>query len=75
MVELATDNQLAGTLVNNLYLNRSLKYTSDLQSKINVLTAEQVNAAFKKYISYENISIVKAGDFAKKVKNIDTSKK
>ncbi len=72
-VELATDNQLVGKLAGNLEVDRTMKYVADFQSKIKALTTDQVNAAFKKYISYDKISIVKAGDFAKK--NIEPTKK
>ena len=34
-----------------------------LENKIAALTADQVNAAFRKYVTPEEISIVKAGDF------------
>ncbi len=67
-VDLATDNQLVGRLASNLEIDRTMQYTSDFESKIKALTTEEVNAAFRKYISMDKISMVKAGDFNKKSK-------
>ena len=58
------DNALAGTLANYLFLDRTFTWTDDLEKKVQSLTPEQVNAAMKKYLSPNNISIFKAGDFA-----------
>jgi zinc protease len=38
----------------------------DLEKKIEALTAEEVSAAFKKYIDPTKLVIVEAGDFKKK---------
>jgi len=67
IVELSTDNQLAGTLAGNLYIDRTMDFTQKLEEQVKALSLEQVNAAFRKYISLDNISVVKAGDFDKKV--------
>lgn len=64
-VSRAQDAGLAGTLNNNLYLNRTMDYDADFEKKIAALTPAQINAAFKKYIDYNKLVIVKAGDFAK----------
>ncbi len=61
----AQDNQLAGALRNQLYLNRTMAFDEAVDKQIAALTAEQVNAAMKKHISLDKISIFKAGDFAK----------
>ena len=61
----AQDRELSGRLNNYLFLNRTIAWDADLESKIKGLTAEQINAAMKKYITPENITIIKAGDFAK----------
>ena len=61
----AQDNQLAGRLRNYLYLKRTLAFDEAVDKQIAALTAEQVNAAMRKYISLDKISIFKAGDFAK----------
>ena len=59
------DFTVAGKLRNNLYLNRTMDFEDNLEKQIAALTVEQVNAAFRKYITPDKISIVKAGDFAK----------
>lgn len=61
----AQDASLAGSLNNYLFIKRDLKWDDSLEKKMMALTPEQINAAMKKYIKPEMISIVKAGDFAK----------
>jgi zinc protease len=58
------DGGLAGTLASYLYLNRTFAWDDELEKKIQALTVEQVNAAMKKYLTPDKISIFKAGDFA-----------
>ncbi|MBS1812583.1 MAG: insulinase family protein [Acidobacteria bacterium] len=64
-VSRAQDNELAGKLNNYLFLNRTFAWDADLETKVNNLTTEQINSAFRKFIDPKKISIVKAGDFAK----------
>ncbi|NJM52210.1 MAG: insulinase family protein, partial [Blastocatellia bacterium] len=59
------DISLAGSLLNNLFTGRTFTWDGDLDQKVQSLTPEQINAAMKKYLTPEKISIVKAGDFAK----------
>jgi zinc protease len=59
------DQQLAGRMANDLYLERTLKWDSDLERKVAALDVAQVNAALRKYVSVDQVSIFKAGDFAK----------
>ena len=40
-----------------------MMYEQQLDDKIQSLTADQVNAAFRKYIDPAKLSIVKAGDW------------
>lgn len=61
----AQDRELAGRLNGYLFLNRTIAWDADFESKIKALTPEQINAAMRKYMTPENITIVKAGDFAK----------
>ena len=44
---------------------RTFTYDAELEQRINALTAEQVSAAAKKYLDYNQLTIVKAGDFEK----------
>jgi zinc protease len=61
----AQDGNLANGLAENSYLGRTYAWSKALEEKIAVLKTEEVNAAFRKYIDANKISIVKAGDFAK----------
>jgi zinc protease len=61
----AQDRELSGRLNNYLFLNRTIAWDAELESKIQSLTAEQINGAMRKYLTPDNITIIKAGDFAK----------
>ena len=61
----AQDNSLAGTLRNQLFTGRTMTFEENLDKQIAALTAEQINAAMRKYLSVEKFSIFKSGDFAK----------
>jgi zinc protease len=61
----AQDRELAGRLNNYLFLNRTIAWDAEFDQKLESLTVEQVNAAMRKYMTPENITIIKAGDFAK----------
>ncbi len=63
LVGRSTDVALLGFMVQHEQLDRPFTWDSDLEAKIQSLTAEQVNAAFKRHIDPNNVSIVKAGDF------------
>lgn len=65
-VSRAQDAGLAGTLVNDLYLDRTMAFDAALEAQIAALTAEQVNAAMRRHIDPNRIVVVKAGDFANK---------
>jgi zinc protease len=43
--------------------DRTMKWDEQLEAKIQSLTPEEVNAAFRRYVDPAQISIVKAGDF------------
>lgn len=64
-VSRAQDASLAGTLNNNLFLDRTMQFDDKMDKAIQALTPEQVNAAFNKYIKPEKLVVVKAGDFEK----------
>jgi zinc protease len=61
----AQDASVAGTLNNFLFTERDYLWEEELERKVMALTAEEVNAAMKKHLSYEKINMVKAGDFNK----------
>lgn len=64
-VSRSQDPQLAGTLDQYLFLNRTMQYQADLESKIKALTPDQIKMAMKKHIDPSKLIIIKAGDFAK----------
>jgi zinc protease len=64
-LERGTDGGIAGRLVTYLFTNRTFNWDADLAGKVESLTVTQINTAVKKYLKPENISIFKAGDFAK----------
>ncbi|MFM8912712.1 MAG: M16 family metallopeptidase, partial [Flammeovirgaceae bacterium] len=67
-VNRAQDASMAGTLNNYQFINREMKWVENYEKQVNSLTVEQINAAMKKYLKPDMISIVKAGDFAKAAK-------
>ena len=60
-----TDGNIANTLQNFLFLNRTFAWEDELDKKVAALTPADINAAMKKYLTPDKISIFKAGDFAK----------
>lgn len=62
------DASLASTLTNNLYLNRTMQWDADFEKKIEALTPDQIKSAVNKYIDYNKLVIIKAGDFSKSKK-------
>lgn len=61
----AQDRELSGRLNNYLFLGRTIAWDATLAESVKNLTAEQIVAAMRKYITADKISIFKAGDFAK----------
>ena len=60
----ASDGTVASILRNNLYLGRTMQWTADHEAAIRALTLEQVNAAIKRHIRPDTLSVFVAGDFA-----------
>lgn len=73
-VSRAQDASLAGTLANNLYLNRTMDWDADFEKKVEALTPAAVKAAAAKYLDYSKITVIKAGDFEKAKKSNPASK-
>jgi zinc protease len=63
MIGRSTDGALLNLMASHEQLGRPLKWDVDLEAKIQALTVEQINAAFRKHIDPNDLSIVKAGDF------------
>jgi len=68
-VNRSQDGYLSGKLSGNLFLNRTMKWNEDLEKKIAALSVEQINAAMRKWLKPEKITIVQAGDFNRKKAN------
>jgi zinc protease len=63
MVGRSTDGALLNLLASHEQLDRPWTWDADFERNIQALTADQINAAFRKHIDPKNLSIVKAGDF------------
>ena len=63
----SNDGALAGQLSNNLFTNRTMEFTAAREAAIEALTLDEVNAALRDYVSLDDISIFRAGDFANKL--------
>jgi zinc protease len=61
----ASDASIAGLLGRNLRLDRTMAWTADFDAKLKALTVSDVNAAIRKHIKPDALSVFAAGDFAK----------
>ncbi|MXZ39297.1 MAG: insulinase family protein [Holophagales bacterium] len=61
------DRAIASMLNNNLFTGRTMAFTAAQEQAIEELTLDEVNAALRKYISLDAISIFRGGDFANKL--------
>jgi zinc protease len=61
----ASDAGLLNLMAAREQYGRTLAWDQDLDAKLQSLTLEQVNAAFRRHISAADLSIVKGGDFKK----------
>lgn len=61
----AADTSVAGMLLRNLYLDRTMTWTSDFESRLRSLTLDEVNAAIGRHLRPDTLSVIAAGDFAK----------
>ncbi len=50
-------------LASHEQLGRTMKWEEQMEAKIRALTPDQINAAFRRHLDPEALSIVKAGDF------------
>jgi zinc protease len=62
----AQDGALANAWAGNLYLGRTFAWSKQFEDRIVALKAADVSAALRKYLDPAKVTIVKAGDFAKK---------
>jgi zinc protease len=59
------DGSLASTLLNRERFDRTMKFDEAMEAKVSTLTADEVNAAFRKHLDPSAFSYVRAGDFKK----------
>ena len=61
----ANDATLASQLATGLYLGRTMVFDGEIERRIGVLTADQVNVVLRRTLDPSKITVVMAGDFAK----------
>jgi len=59
------DGSLAGLLLSRERFGRTIQFDQALEAKIDKLTVDEVNAAFRKHVDPAALSYVKVGDFKK----------
>lgn len=60
----AGDGYLAGLLQRNLDRDRTMQFSKDVEAKLQAMSLTELNEAFNRHISTDNLSFVRAGDFA-----------
>ena len=65
VVSRAQDASLARTLAGDLFIGRTLAWDAAFEDKVKALTGAQILTAMRKYLDVSQMTIVKAGDFAK----------
>jgi zinc protease len=65
MVSRSQESALARTILAHEQYDRTMKWDEELDAKIDALSVEQINAAFRRNIDPGALSIVKAGDFGR----------
>jgi zinc protease len=63
MVARSQDAGLLGLIATRQEFDRTLAWDEQMDAKLDALTVDQVNAAFRRHVSLDRLSIVKAGDF------------
>ncbi|WP_231120341.1 M16 family metallopeptidase [Cognatilysobacter tabacisoli] len=61
----AADANVSAMLARNLYLGRTMAWTAEFEARLKALTVDEVNAAIRRHVKPETISVYAAGDFAK----------
>lgn len=60
----ASDARIAGGLAGNLFYGRTMQFSAELDAKFKALTVDSVNAAIRKHLKPDQLSVYLAGDFA-----------
>ena len=61
----AEDDTLASALARNLYLDRTMAWSAQIDARLKSLTMDEVNAAIRRHFKPEMLSVYAAGDFAR----------
>ena len=56
---------ITGTLAENLFVRRTMRFQAEFEREIEQLTAEAVNAGLRRYINPKRLFVITAGDFKK----------
>jgi len=59
------DDALAGRLASYLFVGRTFAWDEQLERRIAALTPGEVQAALRRYLDPDKLSVIKAGDFPK----------
>lgn len=65
IVARSQDQTIIRTIASRERAGRTLKWDEEMDARIQALTPEQVNAAFRKHLDPAALSVIKAGDFRK----------
>ena len=60
----ASDNNVVGALREQLFFDRTMQFSADLDARYRALTLEEVNAAIRRHLKPEQLTVIAAGDFA-----------
>nr|WP_175429086.1 pitrilysin family protein [Lysobacter enzymogenes] len=60
----ASDGTVAGLLGRNLFFDRTMQFSADLDAKFKALTVDAVNAAIRRHLKPADFSVYLSGDFA-----------
>jgi zinc protease len=63
MVARSQDAGLLGLIATREEFDRTLAWDEQMDARLEALTVDQVNAAFRRHVSLDQLSVVKAGDF------------
>ena len=64
----SSDSTVASILNSNLFLDRDMSFIAKREAAVAALTADDINAAFKRHVDLDNMSFFRGGDFANKLK-------
>jgi len=63
-VSRSQDRELVGRLSSYLFLERTLEWDAEFERRVAALTVSEVNAAAKRWINPDALTLIEAGDFA-----------